>query len=191
MRNIILSLALALALPAAPTIVVAQIASDRLAAPGPEHAWMTPLVGNWTVEMQVWPGPDADPFAIPGMTATREMILGGRYLREVLVGGDGIPVREATLGYNRLDGRFELVTVDSFEPGQMVYFGREGAVETSISLYGVSTEAGMGAEPTGRKRDLWFEFVVKDADTNVQRIHVRYPGGQEYLFVEQRFTRQR
>jgi hypothetical protein len=168
---------------------MAETASDRLASPGPEHAWMDPLAGSWDVAMRVWPGPGAEPFELPGMTAERELILGGRYLREVLKGGDGTPMREATMGYNRLDGRFELVTVDSFEPGQMVYLGRGAEAAETVSLYGESTEAGMGAEPSGRKRDLRFDFVIEDANTNVQRIHVRYPGGEEYLFVEQRFTR--
>ncbi len=186
-RSLSLTLALAFLLPGLPAL--AETASERLAAPGTEHAWMEPLAGRWTVAMRVWPGPGAEPFEIPGMTAERALILGGRYLREVLIGGDGTPMREATMGYNRLDGRFELVTVDSFEPGQMVYLGRDDAVGGTVSLYGESTEAGMGAEPTGRKRDLRFDFVIEDADTNVQRIHVRYPGGEEYLFVEQRFTR--
>jgi hypothetical protein len=187
MRLHVLAIALSLTLSGLPAL--AETASDRLAAPGPEHAWMDPLAGRWDVEMRVWPGPGAEPFEIAGMTAERELVLGGRYLREVLVGGDGTPVREATMGYNRLDGRFELVTVDSFEPGQMVYLGRGDQTAGSVSMHGESTEAGMGPEPTGRKRDLRFDFVIEDADTNVQRIHVRYPGGQEYLFVEQRFTR--
>jgi hypothetical protein len=182
-------IALTLALLIASVPVLAETASDRLAAPGPEHAWMDPLAGRWNVAMRVWPGPGAEPFDIPGMTAERELVLGGRYLREVLIGGDGTPMREATMGYNRLDGRFELVTVDSFEPGQMIYLGRGDETAGAVSLYGESTEAGMGPEPTGRKRDLRFDFLIEDADTNVQRIHVRYPGGEEYLFVEQRFTR--
>jgi hypothetical protein len=187
MRLTAIALTLALLMPA--TFAHAETASDRLAAPGPEHAWMDPLVGNWAVEMRVWPGPDADPFDIPGMTAERTLVLGGRYLREVLIGGDGIPVREATLGFNRLDGRFELVTVDSFEPGQMIYLGRGDETAGQIILHGTSTEAGMGPEPTGRARTLRFEFVTETPDSNVQRIFVRYPGGQEYLFVEQRFSR--
>ncbi len=182
-----LGLALALVFSASPAL--SETASDRLAAPGPEHAWMDPLAGRWDVAMRVWPGPEAEPFEIPGMTAERELVLGGRYLREILISGDGTAMREATMGYNRLDGRFELVTVDSFEPGQMVYIGRSAATAAGISMYGESTEAGMGAEPTGRKRDLRFEFVIENEDANVQRIHVRYPGGEEYLFVEQRFTR--
>lgn len=41
----------------------------------------------------------------------------------------------------------------------------------------------MGPEPTGRKRDLRFDFMIEDANTNVQRIYVRHPGAQEYLFM--------
>lgn len=187
MRLRVLALGLSLLLPGLPA--AADTASERLAAPGPEHAWMDPLAGRWDVAMRVWPGPGAEPFEIPGMRAEREFVLGGRYLREILIGGDGAPVREATMGYNRLDGRFELVTVDSFEPGQMVYLGRGDETAGAVSLFGESAEAGMGPEPTGRKRDLRFDFVIEDSDNNVQRIHVRYPGGAEYLFVEQRFTR--
>jgi hypothetical protein len=46
----------------------------------------------------------------------------------------------------------------------------------------------MGPEPTGRKRDLRFEFEVVGPDENVERIFVTYPGEEEYLFVEQTFT---
>lgn len=168
----------------------AQTASERLAAPGVEHGWMQPLLGNWTVAMRVWPGLGAEPFSIPGMTAERHLILGGRYLRETLIGGDGVTVREATLGYNRLEGRFELVTVDSYEPGQMIYTGRGDETPELLPLHGISIEAGMGPEPTGRKRDLRFDFAVHGPDSNSQRIHVRYPGGASYLFVEQVFKRQ-
>jgi hypothetical protein len=71
----------------------------------------------------------------------------------------------------------------------MVYLGRGEEQGATVLLYCESTEAGMGPEPTGRRRDLRFEFAIEGPDTNVQRIHVRYPGGEEHLFVEQRFTR--
>jgi hypothetical protein len=168
-------------------------ASTRLAMPGEQHRWLEPLVGSWTVEMLVYPGPGAQPFVSQGLRAKREWTLGGRYLREELrgtvMGNDS--ARDAILGFNRLDGRFELVTVDTFEPGQMFYAGRDEPTPTRFSLHGDSTEAGMGAEPTGRRRDLRFEFEVTGPDANVQRIFVRYPGGAEFLFVEQRFTRAR
>lgn len=141
--------------------------------------------------MLVYPGPGAEPIVSNEVTATRRWTLDGRYLREELRGTVfGNPsARDGVLGYNRLEGRFEWVTVDTFEPGQMIYLGRGGATPKRFSLYGESTEAGMGAEPTGRKRDLRFEFEIVSDDYNVQRIYARFPGQEEYLFVEQRFTR--
>jgi hypothetical protein len=168
-------------------------AATRLAMPGPEHAWLEPLAGEWKVEMLVFPGPGAQPIVSRDLKATRTWALGGRYLHEELRGTfAGSPsARDAVLGYNRLDGRFELVTTDTFEPGQMIYLGRGDETAQRFSLYGESTEAGMGAEPTGRHRELRFEVDIRDANSNVQRIFAKYPGGEEFLFVEQRFTRVR
>lgn len=165
-----------------------ESASARLASPGEEHAWLGPLVGTWDVSMVVFPAADADGIPQPPMTATRDWILDGRYLRETLRGGDRT-LREGTIGFNRLDGRFELMTVDVFEPGQMVYRGRGDATSSGLSLFGESTEAGMGAEPTGRQRDLRFEIEIAGPNEDVERIFVTYPGQREHLFVEQRFVR--
>jgi hypothetical protein len=164
-------------------------ASTRLAMPGEKHKWMGPLVGNWNVEMLVYPGPGAAPIVSKELTATRELILGGRYLREELTGKfAGNPShRTAILGYNALDERFELVTIDTFEPGIMFYRGRPHNKAGEISLEGESTEAGFAAEPSGRKRDLRFEWSASQTGS-VQKIYVKYPGQLEFLFVEQRFT---
>ncbi len=164
-------------------------ASTRLAMPGEKHTWMAPLVGNWNVEMLVYPGRGVAPIVSKELTATRELILGGRYLREELTGKfAGNPSqRIAILGYNALDERFELVTVDTFEPGVMMYRGQANSKPGQILLEGESTEAGMSAEPTGRKRDLRFEWSTSQTGS-VQKIYVKYPGQPEFLFVEQRFT---
>jgi hypothetical protein len=167
-------------------------ASTRLALPGDKHRWLEPLTGQWNVQMKVWPAPGAAPIESNQLTATREWILGGRYLREELTGTfAGNPShRVALLGYNNLEGRFELVTVDTFEPGQMWYASHADGKPGLISLSGDNTEAGFGAKPTGRKRSLRFDFEI-GREANVQRIYVRYPGEPEFLFVEQRFTKAR
>lgn len=169
----------------------AGAAAGRLASPGPEHAWMQPLVGSWDVEMLVYPGPGAEPIVSDQVSATREMILDGRYLREELRGTVfGQPsARDGVLGFNRLERRFEWTTQDTFEPGQMVYLGRGEGDADGWSMWGESTEAGFGPEPTGRKRDLRFEFEIVGPDRNIQRIYASFPGQDEYLFVEQRFSR--
>jgi Protein of unknown function (DUF1579) len=134
-------------------------------------------------------GPGAKPIVSTELTATRALILDGRYLKEELTGQfAGNPShRIATLGYNALDERFELVTIDTFEPGVMMYHGDKNARAGLISLEGASTEAGMGLEPTGRKRDLRFDLEIKPTGS-IERIFVKYPGQPEFLFVEQRFT---
>ncbi len=197
-RSLALVLMLAAGSPAAqpqtkPTQSQQLPASARLAMPGPEHRWLDPLIGDWTVEMLVYPGPGAQPVVSREVTATRRWMLDGRYVREELRGTVfGNPsARDGILGFNRLDRRMEWVTADTFEPGQMVYLGRGDETAQRFSLYGESTEAGMGPEPTGRKRDLRFEFDIRDNNNNVQRIFATFPGGEEFLFVEQRFTRVR
>lgn len=182
--------AAALALPASAAQDRSQPASTRLAAPGPMHERLKPLVGTWKVEMRVFPAPGATPIVSKDLRATRTLILGGRYLQEELTGtfGGAPSSRLAILGYNNLDDRFELTTFDTFEPGQMVYLGREAPNAGRFSLEGESTEAGFGPEPSGRKRDLRFEFEIAP-DRSVERIYVKYPGQPEHLFVEQIFTR--
>jgi hypothetical protein len=168
----------------------AMPASARLAMPGDKHRWLEPLVGQWSVEMRVYVAPGQPPLVSKDMSASREWILGGRYLREELRGSfAGNPShRVATLSYNNLDERFELATIDTFEPGQMWYAGQRVGSAQRIEMHGASTEAGMTAKPTGRKRDLRFEFEI-GRDANVQRIYVKYPAEPEFLFVEQLFTR--
>lgn len=167
-------------------------ASVRLAMPGEAHRWMDPLVGQWNVEMRVFTGPGQPPITSKELTAKRELILGGRYLREELQGmfGGNPSNRVATLSFNNLEERWELSTIDTFEPGQMWYAGQTLGSARKFELHGESTEAGFGPTPTGRKRDLRFEFEIADANRNIQRIYVKYPAQPEQLFVEQIFTRQ-
>lgn len=162
-------------------------ASTRLAMPGAQHAALDPLIGEWQVEMRVYPGAGAEPIVSTDMSATREWLLDGRYVQENLTGtfGGGPSARVAIIGYNNLEGRYELVTLDTFEPGLMVYSGT--SQDGAISVEGTSIEAGFGPTPTGRHRDLRFDIEIMD-DMSVQRIFVRYPGEEEFLFVEQIFT---
>ncbi|MGL4573409.1 MAG: DUF1579 family protein [Burkholderiaceae bacterium] len=166
-------------------------ASARLALPGEKHKWLEPLVGNWNVEMKVWPAMGAKPIVSTELKVARQWILGGRYLREELTGSfAGNPSnRIAILSFNNLDDRFELVTIDTFEPGQMWYRSVLAASPSRIALQGESTEAGNGPKPTGRKRDLRFEIEIESPQVNSQKIYVKYPGEPEFLFVEQRFTK--
>lgn len=168
-------------------------ASVRLSLLGANHRWLDPLVGSWNVEMRVFPAPGQAPLVSTDLTAERRWILSGRYLREELQGTfAGAPSdRIGVLSFNNLDERWELSTVDTFEPGQMWYASQARGTPGRFELHGESTEAGMGTAPTGRKRELRFEFEIVDGSTNIQRIYVKYPAQPEQLFVEQIFRRKR
>ncbi|XVJ68393.1 MAG: DUF1579 domain-containing protein [Rhizobacter sp.] len=105
----------------APVATPALPASTRLALPGPQRQWLNPLVGQWAVEMRVYPAPEQVPIVSMEMSAKREWSLDGRYLREELQGTfAGYPSsRIAVLSFDNLDERWELSTMDSFESGQM------------------------------------------------------------------------
>ncbi|MEM8982991.1 MAG: DUF1579 family protein [Pseudomonadota bacterium] len=165
-------------------------ASARLALPAEKHAWLDRLVGEWSVEMRVYPEPGATPIVATNFAATREWRLGGRYLEERLTGtfAGNAAERVMILGYNNLEQRFELASFDTFEPGHMIYQSRGSVSPNRFSLYGESTEAGNYPKPTGRRRDLRFEFSISN-DRSEERIFVTYPGKDEYLFVQQIFTR--
>lgn len=162
-------------------------AATRLAMPGENHSLLQPLIGEWDVEMRVYPRPGADPIVSKDMSATRKWILGKRYVQEELSGVfAGAPSeRLAIIGYNNLEEQFELASFDTFEPGFMVYKG--DADDKTITVDGISIEAGFGPTPSGRYRELRFEIEI-GADRSVQRIFVKYPAEEEFLFVEQIFT---
>ncbi|MEM9477862.1 MAG: DUF1579 family protein [Pseudomonadota bacterium] len=162
-------------------------AATRLAMPGENHAMLEPIIGRWDVEMRVYPGPGAEPIVSNEMSATREWVLGRRYVQEALSGSfaSNPSERLMIIGYNNLEERFELASFDTFEPGFMVYDGQ--ADGTTISVEGVSLEAGFGPTPTGRHRDLRFELTIEN-ERSVQRIFVKFPTEDEFLFVEQIFT---
>jgi hypothetical protein len=164
-------------------------AAARLAMPGPNHQRLDALIGEWQVDMRVWPAQNAQPITSSNLKATRSWVLGKRYLREDLSGtfGGNPSDRTAILGYNNLEERFELTTFDTFEPGQMWYIGQATSMPDRIMFVGDNVEAGFGAVPTGRKRALRFELEIA-AQRSAQRIYVKYPGEPEFLFVEQIFT---
>ena len=164
-------------------------AATRLAMPGPKHKSLDPLVGDWSVEMKVWPVAGAQPIVSNSLTAKREWALGGRYLREEFQGtfAGNLSHRIAMLSYNNLEDRFELSTIDTFEPGQMWYASHGPGADGRISMHGESVEAGFGPTPTGRKRSLRFDIEISKG-LSVQRIFAKFPGEPEFLFVEQRYT---
>jgi Protein of unknown function (DUF1579) len=103
---------------------------------GPQHEAFAKLAGNWDQTVKMY---------LPGMppmenksTATRETILGGRFLVEHVKGDMG-PMGpfegHGMLGYNNLTKQYDHVWTDSMSTGMMISHGTAGA-DGTITMTG-------------------------------------------------------
>jgi hypothetical protein len=88
---------------AAPTADQMVKAMAEVGKPGPGHAKLAPLAGNWTYTCKFWMDPNQSPLQSKG-TIERKWILGGRFLEEKVQGThfDGKPGFEGRglIGYD-------------------------------------------------------------------------------------------
>ena len=108
--------------------------TERLNQLGPEGQALARRAGTWDVTFTNWDAPGAEPTVVTGLVAERRMI--GPMLEEVLrpaPNAVGIPfVRIDDLTFNRLEGRWQYVSMDSRVP------------------FGLMTAASLDADPEQR-----------------------------------------
>ena len=91
-----------------------ESAATRLNELGPENGTMARLVGLWDVSETVWAAPNAAPVVLTGLTAERRMV--GQTLQETLRSTSdpsGKILRMDYLSFNRVEGRWEYVSIDT------------------------------------------------------------------------------
>jgi hypothetical protein len=95
-------------------------AYQRAATPGPQHASLAKMAGDFTLTVKSYMEPGAEP-EVSAATATRRVILGGRFLEEVVKGtmmgqpfeGQGIS------GYDNVTGSWWGTWVDTMSTGMI------------------------------------------------------------------------
>jgi len=108
---------------------------DPMDGPGKEHGLLKEMAGKFDVVTELRFTPDADPFPIAG-TSDSKVILGGRFLLTRSVTGSGPDATESLniMGYDRLQGMYTLISMDT-KGTQMNYFsgrrGRDGSIALS------------------------------------------------------------
>ena len=111
-----------------------QTATERLNQPGPEALALARRAGTWDVTFTNWDAPGNEPTVVTGLVAERRMI--GPMLEETLrpvPNNAGSPfVRVDDLTFNRLDGRWQYMSMDSRVP------------------FGLMTAASLDADPEQR-----------------------------------------
>ena len=86
--------------------------------PGPQHAEMAKMVGEFNMTVKSYMEPGGEPDVTTG-TASRKMIMGGRYLEETVTGtvmGEPFEGRGLT-GYNNVTGKWWGIWLDNMSTG--------------------------------------------------------------------------
>ena len=99
-------------------------AYQRAATPGPQHAVLAAMAGEFTLTLKSFNEPGAEPEVSNG-TSTRKMILGGRYLEETVhasVAGQAFEGRGLT-GYDHVTQSWWGSWIDTMSTGIMITSG--------------------------------------------------------------------
>lgn len=110
---------------------------DKLNEFGPEAKALVQRTGTWDVTITSWAAPGAAPSVLGGLVAERRMI--GPMLEEVLhtvEGAPGVPFSRADfLHFNRLEGRWQYMSMDARVPaGMMTAYSHDADPEQRIFM---------------------------------------------------------
>jgi hypothetical protein len=157
----------------------------RLAAPGPNHKLLEPMVGSWSVAVTTWTAPGLPPEHSEG-TQENAMVLGGRFLQQLASSTfmgepfEGI----GYTGYDNGKGVFVSTWMDSM--GTMVMISTGNADESGK----VMTLTGTLDDPVSGKPTTVREVVtVVDQDKYTVEMFGPGPDGKEFRTMEGVYTR--
>ena len=141
-------------------------AATRMNELGPENSQMARRTGTWDVTETVWETPDAAPVVTKGQVAERRMI--GQMLQETLqlTSDDKTIQRMDYLSFNRVEGRWEYVSLETRAAvGLMTAqsFGREenGKILLTFQPFAVP---GSGQAVSGQMLRMTEEIMVQRTD---------------------------
>ncbi|MBK9752985.1 MAG: DUF1579 family protein [Nannocystis sp.] len=162
-------------------------AMQRLAAPGPGHARLEALAGEWDTLTTMYFGPRE---AQSHGTVRKSWVLGRRFLQEELrgVGPDGRAYEGiGLLGHDNARGLYQGVWISDGMTGMTSYSGSADASGRQISFAGEESDpSGMGPA-----RSFVSELVIDSPDTHTLTQFYVGPDGQRMRAFSIAHTRQR
>src|SRR5262245_13901324 len=176
----------------------------RRGLPGPGHAALKSLEGDWSVEkaLYVAVGTREKHAMSTDLIARRRWIAGVRYLHDVTEGAiaGASYFRMGVLGYSNVDARYEWVTVDGTNANMMIY--RSDPVKDpspsdagrpfEISMSGTFTDQGLISEQTaGRLIAQRTVIRIHSEDRHDIDLYFTPPGRPEMLIDHSVYTRLR
>jgi hypothetical protein len=157
-------------------------AYQRAATPGTQHASLAKMAGDFTLTVKSYMGPGAEP-EVSAATATRRLILGGRYLEEVVKGtmmGQPFEGRGIS-GYDNVSGEWWGTWIDTMSTGIMISRGEWDDAAGVGSFTGEFNDAVTGKVQTSRMTsrrlpngDEVMEMYMPTPDGEVKAMEILY-----------------
>jgi len=159
----------------------------RSAEPGPWHSFLAQRAGKWQVAGRIWNDPEGEP-ATSASTSRLEMILGDRFLQEVLKGKSGDQKFEGfgLLGCDNADSTITSLWIDSMGTMTSVLTGRAGQPGQPLDLRGRMTDPA-----SGRTMNLRVVITFVSADEHRWDYYGAPEGFDEAKMMELIYTRKR
>jgi hypothetical protein len=163
--------------------------------PGPEASALQARTGRWRVEMRLWPAPGSKPIVQRDMLAERSLI--GSFLAETIrpVPGTGQPdfSRISYLHYNRVEGRWQYVSMDTrFPAGIMPAYSHAPSKPGTLELqFQPLAFPGWGTSVEGWMMQSSYEVAGIGTDRETARQYWTRADGtaRRWLAVEYVYTR--
>ena len=114
--------------------------------PGEHHKYLNGLVGEWEGKVKIWMSPDAMPLEAP-CTISREWVLEGRFVREVVqssMGPQGTFEGIGYTGYNNFDGQYEMIWMENMATGITIQKGTFNPETGELHTFGEHRDPATG-----------------------------------------------
>ncbi len=142
----------------------------KLNRPGEPHRMLASMAGPWNLEVRSWTAPDTPP-RIEHITATRTMILDGRYLREELAGTMmNTPFQGVSLlGYDNVKQKFVSAWMDNVTTGIFVTEGSYDPATKVLTMSGMMWDA-------VKQKDMPVRTVSRNLGGSPEQLEWYVPG---------------
>jgi hypothetical protein len=169
-----------------------QTAIERLNQAGTEVQALARRTGTWDVTFTNWDAPGAEPTVVIGLVAERRMI--GPMLEETLQSAPttaGTPfVRVDDLTFNRLEGRWQYMSMDSRVPfGLMNAASLDADPEQRVFVSFVPfATTGSGPDASGQMFRMEQVIQRQDADHETKDQYFMPAGGSPAKWLAKRYS---
>lgn len=167
-----------------PEMAAAMEAMQKAMTPGPEHAHLAEMVGEFKATLKMWSVPGAPPTVSEGKSV-RKMVLGGRVLHEDYTNNlMGMPMTGiGHTGYDNVTGKYWGTWSDNLSTGVSIL---EGTLDMKT---GTGTMEGMTSQPmTGGKIKMRIEMRSEDGK-EINDFYFEGPDGEMFKSMEITYER--